>query len=130
MLPEWFKKFPEYYSIIDAIGPYNPDKGYAGPESSALLNLAIPETAYGIELNPAFYQHDGLYKIGGSEHERWLADVAMLTTALRLIEETPDKWFLYGLNWKRRHLARLRIIKYFEAVRVYGNKHFNYKIAA
>jgi len=50
-IPEWFKKFPEYYSIVDAIGPYNPGKGYAGPENSKTLSFFIPETAYGIDLN-------------------------------------------------------------------------------
>jgi len=125
---KWFSELPEYPDYVEAIGAYNKDLGYAGPEDNEILSKLIPETAYGIDLNLCFYQHDALYEIGGDKYDRWLADGSMLLTALFIIENTPDRWFLYGLNTIRRHLARLRMTKYFEAVRSQGKPHFNFTV--
>ncbi len=125
-LHKWFVDLPEYKDYVAAIGHYNPDLGYAGPESNKLLAALIPETAYGIDLNICFYAHDALYEIGGAKKDRWLADGTMLLLGLFIIENTPDRWYLWGLNTVRRHGARNRLIKYFESVRAQGYKHFNF----
>lgn len=123
---EWFKKLPEYSKIVEVFGEYDPELEYAGPQDNETLSAMIPETAYGIDLNLAFYHHDGLYKIGGDEMDRWDADMAMLGTGYFIIEATEDRWFLWGANWARRALARRRLVKYWEAVRAMGCNHFNY----
>ena len=123
----WFKSLPDYPKYSKAIGEYIDELGYAGPENSKVLSYIIPETLYGICCNLAFYQHDAKYEIGGSKKDRFDADVAMLGTALFIIENTPNRWYLYGINWSRRHMARVRLIKYFEAVRSGGAKSFNFR---
>ena len=125
-VPEWFKSLPQYEAIIMAMGHYDENTDYSGPEENAFLSYMIPSTAYGIDLNLTFYQHDALYKMGGTDEDRWLADCAMLTTALRLIQDQKNKWYLTGFNSARKHLARVRMIKYFEIVRSYGHAYFNY----
>jgi hypothetical protein len=122
----WFTKLSEYKSYAEAIGDYNKDLCYAGPDDNEMLAALIPETAWGIDLNICFYQHDAKYSIGGGSHERWLADIAMLSTGLYIIEKWPNRWYLTGLNSIRRHLARIRLVKYFEAVRLLGYQHFNF----
>jgi len=124
-ITEWFVNLPEYKSYVDAIGAYNPELDYAGPEGKFISNF-IPSSVYGIDLNCAFYQHDALCEIGGTKKDRWLADMAMLGTGLRIIENHPNRWYLKGFNTIRRHLARLRLIIYFEAVRSFGKPHFNF----
>lgn len=125
---KWFTDLPEYPDYVKAIGEYNKDLGYAGPESNKFLSRLIPETAYWIDLNLCFFQHDALCEIGGDKYDRWLADGSMLLTALFIIENTPDRWFLWGLNTVRRHGARLRVLKYWEAVRSHGKEHFNFNV--
>jgi hypothetical protein len=74
----------------------------------------------------AFYHHDGLYAKGGTKKDRFNADIAMLATALFIIEKTPARWYLWGMNWGRKHMARVRLIKYFECVRAGGESSFNF----
>ena len=122
---EYLKSLPEYAKWRDAIGDYNASKDYSGAEKS-WTKLIIPSTLYGINCNTAFYIHDALYEIGGGKKERWEADCAMLIHCLWCISNEPDRWFLYGGNWMRKHLARNRSIKYFEAVRAGGHDSFNF----
>ena len=126
-LEEWFKNLSQYKSLVDAIGAYNPELDYAGPENNKTLSFFIPHTVYGIDCNMAFYQHDAQYEIGGTKKDRFAADGAMLLTALFIVEKWPNRWYLWGSNWARRHMARVRLIKYFEAVRSGGKDSFNYK---
>ena len=126
-LTEWFINLSIYPALSEAIGEYNPSLDYAGPENNKTLSFFIPRTLYGINCNLAFYHHDGLYAIGGTKKDRFKADGAMLMTALFIIEKTPDRWFLWGGNWARKHMARVRLIKYFEAVRSGGKSSFTFK---
>ena len=123
-LVEWFVDLSIYTRLAAAIGEYNPSLRYAGPENSKALSFFIPETLWGINCNLAFYHHDALYAIGGTNKDRFNADVAMLATALFIIEKSPNRWYLYGINWGRKHMARVRLIKYFEAVRAGGKASF------
>ena len=125
-LIEWFISLPAYADYQKAIGQYNHELRYAGPENSKTLSFLIPETLYGINCNLAFYQHDALYAIGGGAEDRFNADIKMMATALKIIEKTPDRWYMYGFNWGRKHMARVRLIKYFEAVRAGGVSSFNF----
>ena len=126
-LIEWFIALPAYKDYQKAIGQYNHELRYAGPENSKVLSAIIPETLYGINCNIAFYQHDALYEIGGTDEHRFNADIKMLATALFIIENTPNRWYMYGFNWGRKHMARVRLIKYFECVRAGGESSFNFK---
>lgn len=125
---DWFINLPEYKKYYDAIGPYEPSCDYAGPDNNKTLSKIIPHTLYGIDCNIAFYQHDAEYAIGGDKTARFSADVNMLGTCLFIIEHTRDKWYLWGGNWARRHAARVRLIKYFEAVRSGGKGSFNFSV--
>lgn len=125
-LIDWFKNLSEYKSYVDAIGAYNPELDYAGPEHSKALSAFIPRTSWWIDCNIAFYQHDALYEIGGTSKDRFEADGRMLLTAYFIIEKTPKRWYLYGVNWLRKHWARERLVKYFEAVRAGGKSSFNF----
>ena len=125
---DWFINLPEYKSYYDAIGPYEPSCDYAGPDNNKTLSMMIPHTLYGIDCNIAFYQHDANYAIGGNKKDRFRSDVEMLGTCLFIIENTPDRWYLWGGNWARRHGARVRLIKYFEAVRSGGKSSFNFSV--
>jgi hypothetical protein len=122
----WFKSLPAYADYCKAIGQYNHERNYGGPENNKALSAMIPETMWGINCNIAFYAHDALYAIGGGKEERWLADVKMMATALYIIENTPDRWYIWGGNSMRRHLARVRLVKYWEAVRFGGESSFNF----
>jgi len=124
-ITEWFINLPEYKSYVDAIGAFNPELDYAGPEGR-FISIFIPKKLWGINLNICFYQHDALCEIGGTKKDRWLTDGAMLLTGLYIIENHPNRWYLKGFNTIRRHLARVRLIKYFEAVRHFGKPHFNF----
>jgi hypothetical protein len=126
-ITDWFINLREYKDYVEAIGPYEPEDDYAGPRNNPLLSKLIPHTLYGIDLNIAFYQHDALYQIGYTKQARWQADITMLATGLFIIENTPNRWYLTGLNTARRHLARVRLIKYFEAVRFGGESSFNFR---
>ena len=127
-LQDWFKNLQVYKVLFLGIGAYNPHIDYAGPEHSKALSRFIPRTLWGIDCNLAFYHHDGLYFVGGTDADRFKADLAMVGTALFIIEKTPDRWYLYGSNWLRKHWARERLIKYFEAVRAGGKSSFNFSV--
>jgi len=124
----WFSKLPNYDKYVEAIGEYNKELSYAGPADNNILMILIPETAWGIDLGLCFYQHDAGHEMGGDENDRWLSDTAMLSTGLFIIEKTPNRWYLFGVNGIRRHLARIRLIKYFEIVRSLGYQYFHYRM--
>lgn len=124
---KWLRSLPDYGKWAKAIGDYDPAYDYSGPENNKLLSRLIPSTLWGINCNPAFYAHDGGYDIGGDERDRRRADGTMLIIGLRIIEEAPRRWWLYGANWLRRSLARKRLLKYYSAVRAGGESSFNYE---
>ncbi len=128
-LHDWFINLSQYKKLVDAIGAYNPELDYAGPENNKTLSRFIPHTVYGIDCNMAFYQHDAHYLIGGTKRDRFNRDGDMLITALFIVEHWPEPWYLYGSNWARKHLARVRLIKYFEAVRAGGKSSFNFEVS-
>lgn len=125
-IAEWFVNLSIYPALALAIGEYNPSLDYAGPENNKTLSMFIPRTLYGINCNIAFYHHDGLYAIGGKKKDRFNADGAMLLTALFIIEKTPNRWYLYGVNGVRRRLAERRLLKYYNAVRWGGKDSFTF----
>jgi hypothetical protein len=126
-LIEWFIALPAYGDYSKAIGQYNHELDYSGPEHSKVLTFFIPSTLYGINCNLAFYQHDALYAIGGDAEDRFNADIKMMATALKIIEKTPDRWYIWGGNGIRRRLAERRLLKYYNAVRWGGKSSFKFK---
>ncbi len=123
---EWLRSLPSYKEWAAVLGHYVPSYDYSGPENNKLLSKLIPSTMYGINCNPAFYAHDGGYMIGGDEVDRAKADANMLVIGLRIIEECPRRWWLYGANWARRSLAKKRLLTYYNAVHAHGKSSFNY----
>ena len=118
----WVQSLPDYPKMIKILGPYDPEKDYVGPggQEATAISRVIPRTAYGIDLSPAAYVHDVDYKVGGDEADRFKADARFLVNMMKQIELVADKWYQYP--W--RHLARLRAVKYFEAVRGHGGSLF------
>ncbi len=126
-LIDYFRDLSVYRSLMFSIGAYDDKKDYAGPDNNKTLSRFIPRTLWGIDCNLAFYHHDGLYFMGGDDADRFKADLAMIGTALFIIEKTPNRWYLYGTNWLRKHWARERLIKYWEGVRDEGKSSFTYR---
>lgn len=117
----WLHSLPEYSKM----GKYNDSIDYVGATGDWKSKF-IPRKFYGIDINVCAFIHDFNYREGGSLTDRFKADAMFLADMMKQIELTPDNRF-YGTNWYRKHLARLRAIKYFEAVRAFGGKAFNFK---
>jgi len=114
--------------IRKAVGPYAPYKNYVGGEGTVLHKILGPylRTAWWCDLNYAAYVHDGLYEIGGERQDKDFADEAFLQIMYRLIKETRH---VYGTGWTLKRLARRRAYKYYVAVNVFGDEHFNWRIS-
>ena len=123
----WLYSLPHYRDWEKAIGGYDPNYDYSGPENNRFLRWLIPSRLWGINCNPAFYAHDAAYSIGGGSTQREMADENMKIIGLKIINEAKDKKYLYGFNWARRFLATRRLLKYYYAVRVGGSSSFNFK---
>ncbi len=122
----WLYSLPHYSEWEKAIGGYDPNYDYSGPENNRFLRWLIPSRLWGINCNPAFYAHDAAYAIGGGSTQREMADDNMQIIGNKIIDETKDKSYLYGFNWARRFLARRRLLKYYYAVRAGGSSSFNF----
>lgn len=85
--------------------------GAAGDWRSCL----IPNTLWGLNCLPAFDIHDYDYHVGLTAKDKLLADENMLTNILRLIR--------HG-NYFLGFLRRRRVLKYYEAVTLAGEKAF------
>ena len=120
---EWLKSLPEYQEMVDALGEYDDSVDYVGAEGDWKSKF-IPRTLWCIDINVCAYIHDFWYYMGGTATDRFKADAIFLGDMLRWIEKTPDRWYMYGVNWGRRGLARRRALKYFEAVRSCGEASF------
>lgn len=121
----WVTSLPDYPQMEKVMGPYDPSKDYLGPggQEPTALSRVIPRTIYGIDMSPAAYVHDYDYTIGGDDADRFKADARFLVNMMKQIELVAPKWYQYP--W--RHLARLRAVKYFEAVRGHGGSLFHPK---
>ena len=121
---EWLEALPSYPEMAKKLGPYVDSKDYVGATGDWKSRF-IPRKFYGVDVNVAAYVHDYYYSFPeGNEDDRFKADAGFLADMMKQIELTPDKWWCYGVNWLRRHNARLRAIKYFEAVRYKGKESF------
>ena len=80
-LHDWFINLSQYKKLVDAIGAYNPELDYAGPENSKALSFFIPRRLWGIDCNMAFYQHDGA---SGSVFSAVLAVLLMTSSRMAI----------------------------------------------
>ncbi len=112
----WLRNLSNYADMAKVMGEYNDDKDYVGPEGSWKTRI-IPRKAYGVDINVAAYVHDYYYALGGSSEDRFKADAVFLADMMRQVELCLQRWY----QMPRRHFARLRFLKYFEAVRRYGS---------
>lgn len=121
---DWLKSLPSYTMMTFKLGRYNDNVKYVGATGDWKSKI-IPRSFYGVDVNVCAFIHDYHYSFPeGNEEDRFNADAGFLANMMRQIELTPDKWWCYGANWLRRHNARLRAVKYFEAVRYAGKKSF------
>lgn len=121
----WLKSLPEYQNMVKVLGEYDDSIDYVGAVGDWKSEF-IPRSLWLIDINICAYIHDYWYYIGGSITDRFKADAMFLADMLRWIEQTPDRWYIYGFNWGRRGMARRRALKYFEAVRLAGDKAFHF----
>ncbi len=121
---EYLITHPEYHLMCAALGRYDKDKDYMGPNGSWKAKF-VPRTAWGIDLNIASYIHDWHYFKGGDEYDREEADKEFYFNMLEIIIDHEDSWW-YGTNWFRKRMARRRAEKYYLAVAAFGDNHFNY----
>ena len=119
---DWLKGLSDYVEVAERIGEYTNDNNWVGPggKESGWFAKVVPQTAWGICLKPAAYLHDDDYGQGGNEADRFKADARFLANMMKQIEIVCPQWW----QAPRRHLARVRALKYFEAVRAGGKKHF------
>lgn len=103
---------------FDLFRTFRPGVDYVGPEGA---NWKPPQTIYGVDVRPAAWVHDELYRIGGCEEDRERADIIFHTLMLQLIEDHHFSWWQVGF----RFLARYRATSYYEAVRIGGAEHFS-----
>ena len=101
---------------------YNDAENYIGPGKRGALKIL--RYAYGCDLNPGGWLHDGGYGIGGTEADREFWDHQFLVVMLELIEQHA---FPFGTAWLLRRLARLRAMEYFNEVRECGGAFFTYR---
>ena len=91
-------------------------------EERGILNGCGPQSWHGWGPNWLFkadcYEHDYNYAVGGSEADRRMADwgfyIAMIQDTKRLV-------------WFRQPFARLNAWIFYQAVRMFGKKHYNYQ---
>ncbi len=119
---KWLKGLPEYDQMAGLLGEYDDERDRCGAEGDWKSKF-VPRIFYGIDINVAAYIHDYFYSVGGGATDRFKADAMFLGDLMKQIElvRSGRGWF-----WLR-HLARLRAIKYFEALRAFGDKAFNSK---
>jgi len=120
----WLKALSEYNDMAFSIGRYDDKIDYVG-KTNDWKSRFIPRKFYGVDINVCAYIHDYYYGVGGNATDRFKADAMFLADIMKQIELKPDNKF-YGTNWYRKHLARLRAVKYFEAVRTFGGKAFTF----
>lgn len=115
----WLKNLSNYDAMAAVIGEYDDTKDYVGPEGNWKTRI-IPRRAYGVDINVAAWIHDYKYAVGGTPEDRFAADAVFLADMMKQVELCLDGWY----RMPRRHLARLRFLKYFEMVRRYGGDLF------
>lgn len=98
---------------------YHPEKLCScGPEG-AKADL-VPDTVWFLSIKEACCIHDFMYEVGGTEKDRRHADYVFLNNMNILIYQAHSFRLLKRLREKRAKL-------YFDAVREFGHKFFNYK---
>ena len=98
---------------------YKKKDGCSCGAEDALFDF-VPDTIFGLSIRRACCIHDDRYERGGVEQDRTFADREFLENMLTIIGNYK-KW--YYPHWFARH----RAMTYFDAVRRYGGKSFNYK---
>lgn len=123
----------EFFEIVDRFVPaekrrqfraFRPDVDYVGPEGSAILSALIPQEIMGEDMRAPAWAHDELFRQGGCWLDKLFADVLFLVLCLYLIEVSPRFTGITGIA--KRAWARYRALTYFQAVRIGGDKHFNW----
>lgn len=89
-------------------------------------NVIVPDTIYGISITEACDVHDWMYEMGGDIRDREFADQVFLDNILHLIT-LRSRTTIWGLmTFWANPLRVLRARKYFTAVSLLGNHHFNW----
>ena len=80
----------------------------------------VPDTIYGLNVNPACAIHDYCYHIGITEEDKKEADTLFLNNMRQLIDNADSWWWL-------RKLRYIRANTYYKAVDKFGGSAFNNK---
>lgn len=80
----------------------------------------VPDSIYGLDVSPACYVHDWDYHHGKTKADKARADQRLLLNLLIIIEE-------HSQNSITRSLRSMRAVKYYCAVRDFGDKAFEAK---
>ena len=115
----WLHRLDSYPEMVALIGEYDDDEDYLGPAGSWKVKL-VPRTIWGVDINVCGFIHDANYAKRGNSEDRFSYDCIFLCDILRQIEMCIPGWY----NMPRRHLARLRAMKYHSMVRKFGVKYF------
>ena len=77
----------------------------------------VPDRIYGLDITEVCCIHDYMYEVGKTAAAKEQADRVFLINLLRVIEAKKAWWFPH-------FLARRRALKYYEAVKNFGDSAF------
>ena len=110
---QYYKNTPDY-ALCYIIG-----NGGCGP-GNGIGDIAVPDTIYGLNVKEACKRHDFDYAIGGTEEDKIISDIRLLSNLVIIIENNSRSRILKTL---RRH----RAIKYYLAVSDFGGSSFTWE---
>lgn len=80
-------------------------------------DLFVPDTVYGLNIKPACMIHDWMFTIFNSEEAFKLSNQIFFDNMCRINSAKTKKGFLKWLRYRR-------ILKYYQAVEIFGRPHF------
>lgn len=101
----WLLTDTEKAKLVNGCGPGGWKKKY------------IPDHILWINIVEACNIHDYMYAVGANEDDRLEADSVFSNNMLRIVESTPQNWFLR--RWRRR-----LVTEYYQQVRDFGSIYF------
>ena len=80
----------------------------------------VPDTIFGLNISASCDIHDFGYYLGGTEQDKFIADLFLLINTLQIIKQHGGWKFMKALRYSRA-------IKYFYAVDFYGDDAFKFE---
>lgn len=122
MLKKSFKSLLPMAAIADAIGPYNKQINYGGTgwNSGLIPRLLL----WCVDVNIAFYIHDGLYELWGGSNDDLAQEKADLLFLMIMMYCISKHDFVYGTRWFMRRACQRQALIYYNTVRDLGASAF------